>query len=118
MTRLLLAFAPEYLFPLIITAIGFGLMVGLITRKVAFGIIGSIILFLLLSPFISAIMEALPFWVLLIIGTIFFLSMARGVMNSLFGRGAMDHFFGNFLWALFTMPFRIVGYIFGIRRGR
>ena len=52
MTGMLLALLPENFFPLLIVGIGFALIFGLMNRRSAFGFLGFIVLFLLLSrPF-------------------------------------------------------------------
>ena len=110
MTSLLFAFMPDHMFFLVIMAVGIGLMIGLVSKSTAFGIIASIVLYLLLSPCIGAILDLLPLWLLLLLMVFF------ALMGALFGRRATGHFMGHLMWFVFTLPFRMLGYVFGGRR--
>jgi len=116
MTSLLFAFMPDHMFFLVIMAVGIGLMIGLVSKSTAFGIIASIVLYLLLSPCIGAILDLLPLWLLLLLMVFFALSIWRTLMGALFGRRATGHFMGHLMWFVFTLPFRMLGYVFGGRR--
>lgn len=116
MFELLLAFLPDQAYPVLITGIGLALILGIITRSAAFSILGTIILFALLSPFIDALFDMLPLWLLLLIMLWVGFTLFRFVIGGLFGREAAGHFMGRVLYDIFILPFRVVGYIF--RRGR
>jgi hypothetical protein len=116
MTSLLLTFIPDQALILVIVAVGIGLMIGLVSRSAAFGIISFIVLYLLISPFIGALLDILPLWLLFLLMVFFVLSIGRTVLSSLFGRRATGHFVGHLMWFVFTLPFRIFGFVFGMRR--
>lgn len=116
MFELLLAFMPDEALPVIIAGLGLFLILGIISRSFAFSILGTIILFALLSPFIDAMFDSLPLWLLLLIMLVAGFSLLRFVMSALFGREATGHFLGEVLFAIFAMPFRLLGYLIRGRR--
>lgn len=116
MRTLLLALLPDDALILAIIAIGIGLIIGVFSRRAAFGYVGMIVLYALLAPFIDALFDILPLWLVLLILTIFLLGIARAGLNMLFGRRATDTFVGLLMWNFFALPFRFLGYLLGIRR--
>lgn len=111
MVQLLWMWLPDGMIPLVLVGLGLALTVGLVSRAAAGRVLGAIVLMLLLSPFVVALMERFPLWLLLLLMAWFILSTARLLLNSLFGRGATDHFVGSAMWAGFTAPFRILRWI-------
>lgn len=116
MFELLLAFLPDQALPLIIVGLGLALILGIISRSFAFSILGTVILFAILSPFIDALFDSLPLWLLILLMLFFGLSLLKLVMNTLFGREATGHFLGELLFAIFAMPFRLLGHLIRGRR--
>ncbi len=116
MTALLLGFLPDNALPVLLVFAGIGLMIGLVSRRVVAGFVGSIVLFALLSPFIDSIMNSLPLWLLIALMGFFVLTLVRMVFGTLFGKGATGVFMGHLLWGIFTLPFRVVAFLFGARR--
>jgi len=76
-------------------------------RKIGIGIIVGIILFALLGPFIDAIIDMLPGWLLALLCLFFILSLIRLI----FGNGAADHLIGRLLYDLIRAPFLFVGWL-------
>lgn len=116
MGTLLLSFLPDQAMILVIIAAAFGLMVGIVSRRALAGVIMFVVLSAILGPFIDAIMDTLPLWFLIVLMGFFILFIIQTLTKSLFGKGASDNFMGHMLWALFSAPFRIIGYLVGIRR--
>jgi hypothetical protein len=116
MKGMLLAWLPESFFPLLIVGIGFALILGIISRQRAFGFIGFIVLFLLISPFVYALFDQLPVWLLLAIFVVVIFSAFRAILGFCFGKGATDQFVGQVMFAAFSMPFRLLGRLFQGRR--
>lgn len=116
MKGLLFMLLPDDALILVIIVISIGLIVGIFSKKVAFGYVGMIVVFAMLSPFIDALFDILPLWLVLLILTIFLFGIARAGLNMLFGRRATDTFIGLLMWNFFALPFRFLGYLLGIRR--
>lgn len=116
MIELLWAFLPDEALPVIIVGLGLALIIGIISRSVVFSILGTIILFALLSPFIDALFDSLPLWLLLLSMLVVGFSLLKLMMNTLFGREATGHFLGELLFAIFAMPFRLFGHFIRGRR--
>ena len=116
MGTLLLAFLPENFLLILLIFIGIALMFGIFSRQKAFGFIKIIVLFALLSPFLYAIFDQLPAWLLILILIGFIFSVARVLLGALFGKGATDQFMGQVMFALFAMPFRAIGAFLKRRR--
>ena len=116
MTGMLLALLPENFFPLLIVGIGFALIFGLMNRRSAFGFLGFIVLFLLLSPFVIALFDRLPVWFLLLIIVAVIFGTFRAALNLCFGKGATDQFVGQVMFAVFSMPFRLLRRLLAERR--
>lgn len=116
MFELLFAFLPDEALPVIIVGLGLALILGIISRSVVFSILGTIILFAILSPFIDALFDSLPLWLLLLIMLFVGFSLLKLIMNTLFGREATGHLLGRFLYKVFAMPFRLIGHLIRGRR--
>ena len=117
MRTLLLTLMPDSFIPVLIVFTGLALILGIVTRQKAFGFIGLLLLLVFLTPFADALFSALPLWLLLLVGGVFVFSLFRGVLTAMFGRGATDQFVGQCMFAVFTWPFRLIGYLFRRRRG-
>jgi hypothetical protein len=79
----LLAFLPEEAYALIPVGLGILVILQVLSLGRAMGILGLLTAFVLLGPFISAIMEALPLWVLVVLMVFFLYS----ITHALFGAG-------------------------------
>lgn len=118
----ILGLLPDGAMVLVIMAIGFALMCGLLRPKRAFTMLGGLVLMLVLSPFISALVEALPFWLLAILLLLFGLSLLRALSNFVIGPGATDEMVGTLAadvvrsgvraaFFILTLPFRAIGWL-------
>ena len=118
----ILSLVPDQAMVLIIALIGFALMCGTMNAKRAFGLIGGIILFLIFSPFVGALVDALPGWVFLGLVLVFGMSLLRTVSNFVIGRGATNEMVGNLaadlvrfgfraIFFVLTLPFRALGWL-------
>jgi hypothetical protein len=116
MGTLLLAFMPDNFLIVVLVFVGIALTLGIFSRHRAFSYVKIIVLFALLSPFLYAIFDQLPAWLLILIMIGFVFSIARVLLNALFGMGATDQFVGQVMFALFAMPFRIIGNMIRGRR--
>ena len=116
MMSLVMAFLPDSAMILMIVFLAIALMIGIVSRKAAYGIIGTIILFALLSPFVDSLLDFLPLWLLIILMGIFFLSIGHLVLTRIFGKGVANIFLGHLVWAIFSFPFRLIGR--ALSRGR
>jgi len=112
MKGMLLTWLPESLFALVLVGVGFALILGVISRQRAFGIVGSLVLFLLISPFIYALFDKLPVWMILAVFVVVILSAFRAILGFCFGKGSTDQFVGQVMFAAFSMPFRLLGRLF------
>lgn len=77
-------------------------------RKVALGLAGSVLLLALFSPFIDALVDLLPPWILVIMMIFFVISLLRFI----FGERVADHLIARLLYDVILMPFRFVGWVF------
>jgi prepilin signal peptidase PulO-like enzyme (type II secretory pathway) len=115
MKGLLIALMPDEALPIVIVGIGIALILGIINRKTAFSFLAIIIIFMLLIPFIDALFESLPLWLLLLLMVGFSFIILRLILNTILGREVTGHFLGTLLFTIFSLPFRLIGYLF---RGR
>lgn len=106
---------PDSLLPLVIVAAGLGLMTGFISRRTAFGLVGIVIAYLILSPFVPVLLDALPTWFTLLLLLFMGISFCRAVLNALIGRRAAAHTVGilvadviRFFFRMLFWPFRLL----------
>lgn len=99
--------------------VGLALIVGLLTGRAAIGVLGLLILFPILAPFVEALFGAIPAWVSLLILVIVGLSILRGLASLFIGGRAADHMTGilaadvvRLIIMCLFLPFRMVGWIF------
>lgn len=116
MKGLLFTLMPDGILPVVLVFLGLALILGIVSRKSAFNFVGIIILFALLSPFVVSLFDSFPTWLVLLVFGVVLLSLARGVLSSLFGKGATDQFVGQVMYAVFALPFRLLGNLFRRRR--
>ena len=118
--NLLWAFLPDAMMPLVVVVLAVALIVGLVNRRVAMVIVGTIVALLLLGPIISGAIALLPFWALLLLGAWFVFYLFRSLLGLLIGadgaRTAVGHVVGHFILALLCMPFRVLGAVLRLAR--
>jgi hypothetical protein len=117
---LLWALIPDEALILVIVAIGFALMLGIIRGKTAASMIGSLLLLVLLGPFVEELIAGLPWWMTLVLLGLVILSLFRAFTSLLLGSRASDHMVGILaadvvrfcfvgFFQILLMPFRIIG---------
>jgi hypothetical protein len=116
-------FLPDEFLVLAIALVGLAVMVRLVRLRTAGIFLGSIVLMLLLTPFIDSFMSSLPWWSNLLVLAGICWAVVRGFFRLVLGAGATDEMIGNlaaglvratFQGAFFLLffPFRIVGWLF------
>ena len=124
--KLLWMFLPDEFVILIIVGVALAMMVGLVRGRTAAGIIGGLILMLLAQPFIDALVDALPGWLLLLVLLWLVWWILRAVAGLLLGREAAGHmtgilaadvvrFMARAVFWITALPFRLIGA--ALRRG-
>jgi hypothetical protein len=106
---------PDSMLSLVIVIAGLGLMTGLLPRAAAFGLVGSVIAYVILTPFVPVLLDALPGWLTALLLLIMALSFLRAVLDALIGRRAAAHTVGilaadviRFFFRLLFWPFRLL----------
>jgi len=118
--KLLWMFLPDQFLILVIVAVALGMIVGLVRGRVAAGIIGGLVLMLLAQPFIDALVDSLPGWLLLllllwlawwIVGAAARLLMGREAAGHMTGILAADavRFVARAVFWIVALPFRLIG---------
>jgi len=114
----LLAFLPDKF--LLLVPLGLGILV--ILRLVSFGqaitILFGLVAMIALVPFVSSLLDCLPFWLLAMILFFFGYSLVKSVSSALLGKGVTDHLLGSILYSVFLLPFRAIRWIFQVIFGR
>lgn len=114
MKLLFWTFFPDEGFVLLIALGGLALMLGF--RQVAASLIGSTVLFMVLSPFVEQFVAGFsPFWQLLILALVG-LVLLRTVVVLLLGKQTAAHLAALLLHDLILLPFRALGWLLGRRR--
>lgn len=102
---------PSETWVLLLMAAGIMMIIGF--RKAALGLAGTVLLLALFSPFIEALVDALPTWLLLTIMIFFIMSLLRFIL----GERMADHLIAHLLYDIILMPLRFIGWLFrGPRR--
>jgi hypothetical protein len=115
-------FLPDEFLVLVIALIGLAVMVGLVRLRTAGIFLGSIVLMLLLTPFIESFMSSLPWWLNFLIVAGIGWAVVRGFFRLVLGAGAADEMVGTlaadvvratFRGAFFLLffPFRFIGWL-------
>ena len=115
-------FLPDEAVVLVIALIGFGLVVGFLRLRSAGQLLGSIVLMLLVAPFVERFVSSLPAWldVLLLLGIGW--AVLRGLSRLVLGARAADHMVGTLaadvvrwlfrgVFFVITLPFRFIGWM-------
>lgn len=103
---------PEELLPLLLVGAGLCLILGLRSLAVGLAVVA------ITAPFIGviagAVLEQLPWFVVLAVLALAVLSMLRAASNLLLGRAATDHVVGDLaadvVRFVIKLPFRLVGW--------
>lgn len=112
MINALILLVPQEAWICLIVLAGFLMIFGF--RKAALSLVGAVVLMALLSPFIDALVDVLPTWILIIMMILFFMSLLRFIL----GERVADHLIAHLLYDVILIPFRFIGWVFrGSRRG-
>jgi hypothetical protein len=106
---------PDETMPLIIVGIGLAMILGLLTGRTAFSLLGLLVLSPIVVPFAEAVLGNLPPWVSLLLLASVALAVLRGLAALLLGQRAADTMVGTLaadlvrliVWFL-ILPLRIV----------
>ena len=118
--KLLWMFLPDQFLILIIVGVALATIAGLARGRTALGIIGGLVLMLLAQPFVDALVDALPGWLLLLLMLWLAWWIVRAVVGLMLGREAAGHMTGILaadvvrfvaraaFWVV-ALPFRLIG---------
>jgi hypothetical protein len=101
-------FLPDEALPLLIVGVGLALMLGLISGRAAFGLLGLFLFSPLLLPLIEALLGELSPWILLIILAFLTLALFRGLAALILGQRAADAMAGNLAADLVRLMVRLL----------
>jgi hypothetical protein len=121
--RALWLWLPDEAMVLVIAGIGLALMFGFIRGRAAMALLGTVILTLLAGPFIDALLDMLPGWMLLLLLLWVGVALFRWVLSFIVGARAADEAVGSLtadviragfrlLLLLACLPFRILWWVF------
>jgi hypothetical protein len=114
MRLLFWTFFPDEGLILLILLAGLALMAGF--RTAAAGLVGTVVLFTVLGPFVEGVVAGLdPFWQFLILAIVA-LVMVRAAVGLLLGKRTASHLAALLLHDFILLPFRALGWFFGRRR--
>jgi hypothetical protein len=99
---------PDGVLPLVIVGIGLALMVGLLNRSAAFGLLGMFLLFALLGPIVEGVMGGMPPWVGFFVFAVVILVLLKSIASLVLGRRAADHMVGILAADLVRLAVRIL----------
>lgn len=85
---------PDGALILVICGIGLATIFGLLRGGAAFSLLGAVLLFALLGPFVEGIAGVLPPWISLALLVVLGLTLLRGLAALVIGRRASDHMVG------------------------
>ncbi len=106
--RALWLWLPEEALTLVIVGVGFALMLRVIRGRTALGVLGVVALLLLLGPFVEALIETLPLWLILLLGIWFLLATGRALLALFIGRRAADEAVGSLAASAIGSLFRLL----------
>jgi hypothetical protein len=121
--RTLWLWLPDEAMVLVIAGIGLAMMFGFIRGRAAMALLGTVILTLLAGPFIDALLDMLPGWMLLLLLLWVGVALFRWVLSLILGARAADEAVGSLaadviragfrlLFLLLCLPFRILWWVF------
>lgn len=107
---------PEELLPLLLAGAGLCLILGL--RKLAISLATVAITAPFIGVIVGAVLELLPWYVVIAVMAFAVLSMLRAASNLMLGRAATDHVVGDLaadvVRFVIKLPFRVVGWGAGV----
>jgi len=114
---------PDEMLVLVIIGVGLALILGLIRGRAAMGLLGAVVLVLLAGPFIDALLDTLPGWMLFLLLLFVAVALFRRALSLLLGPRAADEAVGSLaadviragfrlLFLLLCLPFRILWWVF------
>lgn len=116
---ILWALLPDQAMPLAVMGAGLALILGLVARRMALGIVGMLLLLSLLTPFVEAVVGDLPPWFSLVIMAFFALAIIRGLAGIVLGQRPADTMVGilaadivRLVVAILILPLRAVRWAF------
>jgi hypothetical protein len=120
--RTLWLWLPDEAMLLVIAGVGLALMLGFIRGRAAMGLLGTVLLVLLAGPFIDALLDTLPGWMLLLLLLWVGVALFRWVLSLLLGARAANEAVGSLaadiiraglrlLFLLLCLPFRILWWV-------
>jgi hypothetical protein len=117
--RNLWLFLPDEALPLLIIGAALALIVGIFRPRAALGLIVSVLLLLILAPFVQLLIAALPGWLLLVLLVWTGLLIFHAVIEFFIGERAAAETVGaltadviRFGFRLLFLPFRVLAWIF------
>lgn len=87
--------------------IGFLLMVGAMRLRVAFNLLGVIILSAIILPFLTSEIKGLDTWLMLVLSVILTLVLFQWMARLIFGRNAADSVVASLISNVLIAPFRL-----------
>ncbi len=106
----LLLFAPQEAYLCILVLAGFLVMIGF--RSLGVGLFVMILVFAATGPFLEALIDKLPLWIVALLAVWLLL----GIFKMLMGERVSAHIFAEIILDIIRAPFRILGWM--LRRGR
>jgi hypothetical protein len=103
---ILWAIVPDAALPLLFLLAGLMLVLGF--RRMALGLLLSLILMALLSPLIESLFSALPLWISTLLLIVIGFWLLRGVVSLILGARATDHVVGILAADVIRMIFRMM----------
>src|SRR5687768_11795643 len=111
--QLLWMWLPDEALVLVIVVVGLGVMLKLISLKSAGAALLGIAALILAGPFITALLDTLPWWVSAVIIAGAIIATVQGLMALLFGSRVTDRALGSmlagFVRFVLLLPFRLIG---------
>ena len=99
-------FLPEGAEVLVIAGVALLLIVGVFSRKKAFGILGVLLLILLAEPFVVALLNVMPWWLLIPLMAVVVLSLLRTILGKRIFDEVIGHLLARVIWAVGAFSFR------------
>lgn len=118
----LLFFLPDEALLFIAVVVGIAVVAGVVRPRVLLAVFLLLLISPLLGPLFELALEAMPFWLVLLIGAAAAMALLRAVFVILIGRHATDEMVGNLaasaVKGLFRLTFAPVRWVFSGGRGR
>jgi hypothetical protein len=92
--RLLWLLLPDSAIPVLIVGVALLLIVGVLSRGRAIGIIGALLAYLIFAPFVGLLLAMFPWWVSPLLLVVFVMSVLRAASDLLLGERASGHMVG------------------------